>query len=114
MYGMPTASSRAENSAQVSSCQLMILYQKTLPGFNKILVDTMRSGANVIKLSITTFPRFYPWQAFQAYSSKHSSLLWIGHKKFYNIGPWFINNIFIEINLNITTTLDGVKYIMCV
>jgi len=34
----------------------------------------------------------YPWQAFRAYSYKHSSFIRklknYGHKKFYNIGPW--------------------------
>ncbi len=44
MHGVHTTTSRAENSAQVLSCQLRIVHQKTLPGYNVRLVDTMRSG----------------------------------------------------------------------
>jgi hypothetical protein len=56
-------------------------------------------GPNVIKLFTAVICDFYnklerfcPWQAFAAYSYKHSSLVCklkkYGRKMLYNIGPW--------------------------
>jgi hypothetical protein len=73
-------------------------YSSKVSHLNTVLYLRFRPGANVIKLFVSVIYEFFviswsvcPWQAFQAWSNKHSSLVQklvnYGHKKFYNIGP---------------------------
>jgi hypothetical protein len=64
------------------------IFDKAFAYLVPILYNLFVCNLRIFKISLSVCP----WQAFTAYSYKHSSLVWksvnYGQKKFHNIGPW--------------------------